>query len=809
MKLGGWWNVFLPELSAISYRLSAYDRSSMLALLALLQVAAAPQQPAPLTVPYIMRGVENTGREPEQVRWSPDGQWIYFRWLPPGTDWRDQTKPYRVRAAGGAPEAVTPAHSDSMAPLLATGSDSPDRRWRAVASSGDIWLVDRRASSARRLTQTREAESEPVISLDARTVYFTRDGNLYSVGVTDGAVAQLTDIRRGPRPREDERPTGQRGFLQNENRALIGAIQDRLRADSIQKLERTRRDSLWGTTIWLEGEESVTRIVPSPTGEWAIVLTTTPAKGPRATNVPDYLATSGYTTDLSVRTNVGDAQSTSRVGYLVLPRGKMTWFPGIAGDSTKSPASISVRGWDARGLYALVSAVSRDFKQRLLHVITFPTGRASDSIALPRLLTVDTLVDSAWVGGPCSNCSGWVGSRVWFVSERSGTSHLYTFETGFGGIDPTPMGRTQLTSGPWEVLDVELSPDRTEFWLHTSENSPYERQFWRMPVQGGPRTRITERVGSHTLTISPDGRRFADVHSTADRPPELFVGQLRPNAQLTQLTTSPTPEWLGRRWLRPEIVEIPASDGIKVPARIYRPEQVGARPNGAAVIFVHGAGYLHNVHNYWSSYFREYQFHHLLAQKGYVVLDVDYRGSAGYGRDWRTAIYRHMGGRDLQDHVDASRWLQREQRIDPERIGIYGGSYGGFITLMALFTSAENFGAGAALRSVTDWAYYDHGYTGRILNLPQDDSTAYRRSSPIYFAEGLQDPLLIAHGMVDVNVHFQDVVRLSERLIELGKTDWEMAIYPAEDHGFVRPDSWTDEYRRILELFERTIGRTN
>ena len=202
-----------------------------------------------------------------------------------------------------------------------------------------------------------------------------------------------------------------------------------------------------------------------------------------------------------------------------------------------------------------------------------------------------------------------------------------------------------------------------------------------------------------------------------------------------------------------------------------------------------------------------FRSHHLLAARGYTVLDIDYRGSAGYGRDWRTAIYRHMGGKDLSDQVDGARWLVENEGVeDFERIGIYGGSYGGFITLMALFTEPESFGAGAALRSVTDWAHYNHWYTGRILNLPQDDEEAYRRSSPIYFAEGLEDPLLIAHGMVDTNVHFSDVVRLAQRLIELGKTDWEMAVYPVEDHGFVEPSSWTDEYRRILELFDRHIG---
>jgi dipeptidyl aminopeptidase/acylaminoacyl peptidase len=200
-------------------------------------------------------------------------------------------------------------------------------------------------------------------------------------------------------------------------------------------------------------------------------------------------------------------------------------------------------------------------------------------------------------------------------------------------------------------------------------------------------------------------------------------------------------------------------------------------------------------------------FNQYLASQGYVVLDIDYRASAGYGRDWRTAIYRWMGGRDLQDHVDGARYLQKNFNIDPERIGIYGGSYGGFITLMALFTEPKWFGAGAALRSVTDWAHYNHGYTGAILNLPQIDTLAYRRSSPIYFAEGLEDPLLMLHGMVDVNVHFSDVVRLSQRLIELGKKDWALQPYPVEDHAFVRPDSWTDEYTRIFDLFEGTIRK--
>jgi dipeptidyl aminopeptidase/acylaminoacyl peptidase len=140
---------------------------------------------------------------------------------------------------------------------------------------------------------------------------------------------------------------------------------------------------------------------------------------------------------------------------------------------------------------------------------------------------------------------------------------------------------------------------------------------------------------------------------------------------------------------------------------------------------------------------------------------------------------------------------------------VYGGSYGGFITLMALFTSPDTFAAGAALRPVTDWAHYNHTYTSNILNEPQKDAEAYRRSSPIYFAEGLKGALLICHGVVDTNVFFQDSVRLVQRLIELRKENWELAIFPVENHGFEKETSWADEYRRIFKLFEENLRLKN
>ena len=265
------------------------------------------------------------------------------------------------------------------------------------------------------------------------------------------------------------------------------------------------------------------------------------------------------------------------------------------------------------------------------------------------------------------------------------------------------------------------------------------------------------------------------------------------------MTTSPIPEFFTYNWIDPPIVDFKARDGATVYGRLYMPSNW--KGGGPAVLFVHGAGYLQNVHRWWSSYYREYMFHHLLMERGFVVLDIDYRGSAGYGRDWRTGIYRHMGGKDLTDHVDAVNYLVKEHGVDPKRIGLYGGSYGGFITLMAMFTQPDVFAAGAALRPVTDWAHYNNPYTANILNLPQNDAEAYKQSSPIYFANGLKGALLICHGMVDTNVNFQDTVRLVEKLIELRKENWEVAPYPVEDHGFEREASWADEYKRILKLF--------
>lgn len=408
--------------------------------------------------------------------------------------------------------------------------------------------------------------------------------------------------------------------------------------------------------------------------------------------------------------------------------------------------------------------------------------------------------DEAWIGGPGMQNTGWINENTfWYQSEETGYSHLYSINVVSGK-------KKALTSGKYEVLDAQLSNDKKYFYLSTNEGDPEQHQYYRLRIADSYTQKITSMTGANEVTISPDEKTIAILYSYTNKPWELYLQENQPDKKPEQITNkAATAEFRSYPWRDPEIITFAARDGSTVYGRLYKPDMPDAHK--PAVVFVHGAGYLQNAHKWWSVYFREYMFHNLLADNGYYVIDIDYRGSAGYGRDWRTGIYRHMGGKDLTDNVDAANYLVKNFGVDPKRIGIYGGSYGGFITLMAMFNTPDVFAAGAGLRSVTDWSNYNHGYTSNILNEPYNDSLAYKKSSPIYFAEGLKGHLLMCHGMVDENVHFQDIVKLSQRLIELKKENWELAVYPMEDHGFVEPSSWTDEYKRIFKLFETILKK--
>ncbi|MGH7578245.1 MAG: DPP IV N-terminal domain-containing protein, partial [Longimicrobiales bacterium] len=574
-----------------------------------------------LSVANVMLGPEHVGDAPSAVRWSDDGEWVFFRWKPGGLAWDEPTAQYRVRAEGGEPERLSDAAADSLGVLIAPGPSSEDDRWRAVASDGDLYLIDRRSLRVRQLTATRASESTPVFSRDGSALYFVREGDVFRLALGDGMVRQVTDVRSGPAPTEPDGPTGQRGFLTEQQATLFEHVRRRVaereREEARDSAERERAPL---KPVYLERNERTAGVTIEPDGRYAMLITDVDNDdSDRRTVIPEWVTESGYTETREVRTKVGDAQSSGgRAGVLSITDGSVQWLDveaaaaAIAEDTAKRPGPSGVRflGWNEDGTAGLIGAASNDFKDAWLWTFDARSGE---------LKLVTHHQDDAWVAGPCAfwfGCAGWLpdGRTVYFVSERDGYAHLYTAATD-------GSARRQLTSGPWEVHSVEVSPDRDRFYLQTNEGTPHEQHFYHMAFDGGGRERITTMPGRQDATPSPDGQRIAFVHSVANQPPDLFIADNRASAAPRRVTTSPTEEWRSFPWIAPEIVHVVANDGVRVPARIYRPEQLGAEPNGAGVIFVHGAGYLQNVHNWWSSYYREYMFHHLLAARGYVVLD--------------------------------------------------------------------------------------------------------------------------------------------------------------------------------------------
>ncbi|MCS7044614.1 MAG: prolyl oligopeptidase family serine peptidase [Bryobacteraceae bacterium] len=764
------------------------------ALLCAPPAGAQQGPPRTLTVEWIMQGPALYGYEPRAVRWSGDGRRVYFEWKQASEPPEKEYSTWVVNRDGSGLRRLSDEEALEAPPARA--SKSADGRVGVFAREGDIWLYDYGSDRARRITRTGEAESSPRLTRDGRRVTFVRGGNLFVLSLESGEIEQLTHIVPPGQPDGDEqrKGTASQEYLKKEERALLEAVDKRARQR--EEREEKRKKENPRRPLRLTQRQTVTDLYLSPDEKYVLAVVTERPQEAKTALMPLYVTETAYTETQPTRTKVGDVQPRQRMALIRADNGEVRWLEaGLKatrdGKEVERPVTLANPQWSEDGARLAVLGRAADFKDRWVFAV---------DVEAARLRPLFHLHDDAWVGGPGAQALGWLpgGREVWFQAERDGWSHLYAANWETGEV-------RALTGGRWEVKQAELSPNRESFLLTTSEESPYEQHLYLMPAHGGARTKLTSAPGFHDGELSPDGAMLAVIHSRTNQPPELFLMAAKPGAEMRRVTVSPSAEFSRYPWIEKPIVEIPARDGARIPAHIYKP--ANWKKGGPAVIFVHGAGYLQNVHRGWSSYAREMMFHHLLMERGYLVLDLDYRGSAGHGRDWRTAVYRHMGGKDLDDQVDAAKWLAAEHGVDPRRIGIYGGSYGGFLTLMAMFTQPGVFAAGAALRPVTDWAHYNHPYTGAILNLPQDDPEAYRRSSPIYHAAGLRGALLICHGMADANVHFQDTVRLAQKLIELGKENWEVAIYPVEDHGFVNASSWTDEYRRILKLFETNLRK--
>lgn len=790
-------------------------RTTAFVALLFISLTASSQQLGTLSVEKIMRDPKWIGTSPTNIFWSHDGQYLYFNWNP---DNAPADSLYYITKDNHTPMKASVMQKQYLfTPNNVTYNTA--RTAYVLSKDGDIYYTDVKTGKTRRLMQTADFEASPKFSFNETKVVYTRNQNLYAWDIATGETIQLTNLLIGTAPSAPKKEVlnDQEQWLKNDQLTYFEVLKSR--KDKNDKAEAynkslAKKDELRKINM---DDKSLRGLAVSPDGRFVTYSLFKTAAGNKNTIVPAYVTESGFTTDIPGRTKVGEQQGSTETFIYDRVRDtvwviKTNTLPGIKDlpdyvkdypkqlekrmkDSSNRAVAVDAITWSLNGKHAVIDIFSNDNKDRWLML----WDTATHSMSL-----LDRQRDEAWIGGPgCSqfdNPSGWIDENTfWYQSEATGYSHIYT-------VNVVTKEKKALTSGKYEVQTAQLSLDKKYFYITTNEVHPGEKQFYRLAIADGKKERLTTMTGANNVSLSPDEKTIAIQYSYFNKPWELYLQETKAGAKAEQVTNkAQTAEFRSYAWREPELITFTARDGATVYARLYKPQN--PHPAKPAVVFVHGAGYLQNAHKWWSSYFREYMFHNLLADNGYYVMDIDYRGSAGYGRDWRTGIYRHMGGKDLTDNVDAADYLVKNFGVDAKRIGVYGGSYGGFITLMALFTTPDVFNAGAALRPVTDWANYNHGYTSNILNEPYTDSLAYRRSSPYYFAEGLKNHLLICHGMMDVNVHFQDAVKLSQRLIELGKDNWEIAPYPMEDHGFVEPSSWTDEYKRIFKLFEGVLKK--
>ena len=741
-----------------------------------------------LTVRDIMREPSLAGMRVEGEKLSPDGRKVVFLWNAEGKEPKDL---YLWNGTGDAVKILSP--KDLLNPNQPTPPESklnygvtvrddfakardnqlsgfewsPDSKRLLFVQNGDLYLLNVGANEKpKRLTKTQSPEFF-ARWLDDKRIIFLQSGNIFTVDTEQFSLIQLS---------KEANPT-----------AFI----------------------------------SVGNVTTSKDGKM-VAYTVSDTSKQRGLFVPNYL--DEFTSAPTFR------RGWSEQKILVTPTDGSRDSPfEIKLPRAEGVSNFRAVRWAADNQSLVIDRNDKDTKRRQLFDVHNVGSKAEKVI----LVTDET--DEKWI----APLSGLVepnpkdNSQILFGSEKDGSNHLYlaTLERAKPQANPTGEVRQenptdpgftenvkieQLTKGKFEIEWAKWT-SAEKFIFSSTEKTPAEREFYEFDLQQKKYSQVDS--GDRGMKISPQISENRDSRpillysfSQWNQPTELQTLDVCVGCRglnMPQTITKTTPENFKKTaWAEPKFVDIPSRDGKPIKSKIYLPNGFAKTKQYPMVIFVHGAGYLQNTINGWNNYYREFMFNHILTQKGYVVLDIDYRGSAGYGRDWRTDVYDFLGGKDYEDHLDAIDFMVKNYAVDAKKIGAYGGSYGGFMAEMLAFRT-DKITCAAALRPVADWKnYYASSpvYTAQRLGFPDKNPEGYKRSSPISYADGLNKPLLILHGMVDDNVHVQDSMQLIEKLMRLEKTQYfEAMLYPAENHGFTRPSSWTDEYERILSFFEKHL----
>jgi dipeptidyl-peptidase-4 len=377
------------------------------------------------------------------------------------------------------------------------------------------------------------------------------------------------------------------------------------------------------------------------------------------------------------------------------------------------------------------------------------------------------------------------GKRFLWSSERSGYRHMYLF-------DLEGKQLAQLSKGDWEVSAIDaLDEAKGLVYFTATEKSPLERQLYRLALDGTGFTRVTKDAGTHAAVFAPNAAAFYDTYSNTAILPrqDLYRATIKENkvAELANYHLSPV-----------EFLTVKSRDGVQLNASIIKTPDFDPQKKYPVLVYTYGGPHSQVVRNAWGG--ANFLWHQLMAQKGYIIFSLDNRGSAGRGHVFETPLHFRMGAQELSDQRDGVQYLKSLPYVDANRIGIWGSSYGGHMTLHAMFEAGDDFKAGFAGSPVTDWRYYDSIYTERYLGLPQKNGKGYQDSSPVKYAAQLKGKLLIAHGTGDDNVHYANTLSVINDLIEAGKYV-EVLAFPGRGHGVSDPPARRVLMQRVTQFF--------
>ncbi len=703
-------------------------------------------------------------RHPSAPMWSPDGAHVVFVWDRAGV-----SKVYVADAAGGA----TPRELPDAGASLAGAFWSADGRALMVPRDGDLWSVPIDGSRATAVWTTPQVEMSIAPAPDRTRVAFVR-----SLASRDGAMSGSATSATGR--------AGGRGAAGRGDGS----------AELVVRTLATGAESV----IVQSPDKSITGVGWSPDARFLVY--TAGARTIRHEQTPAY---SGAKIIYTITENVPGE----------------TFAVAVSGGAPKLlPAGGGFGGprWiDASHFVA--DRTSADFKRRTTTVVDVASG---DSKVLHEDVEEKFWSMTGDAGGNALPSPD--GKWVAFLSDRDGWDHLYVMPSAGG----TPV---QITKGKFEAWRPAWSPDSARIAFDANEPDRYgDRHLYVATLNGDPAHATIAAITSGRGTDiaprwSPDGSRLVYQHTDPHNSADLYVVNVPPSgpgsaapvqstAKLVRLSDS-MPAGIDRSiFVEPEMVHYAGPDGQQVPAWLFVPKNLDRSKKHPAIVWIHGDGINQNYDGWHvqRNYAVYYSFHQYLLQKGYVVIAPDYRGSIGYGRDWRTGVYMDVGGKDAKDAWMAANYLRTLPYVDMDRLGVWGLSYGGFFTLIAATDQPKLFRAAVDVAGVVDYAmYYEDpyhgGWTASRIGTPAEHPDVYANSSPLSHVDRLERPLLVLHGTADVNVPYLHSVRLIDELLKKGKGGLvSFMTYPGEFHYFTREHVLRDAWHRVEAFFDANLS---